>query len=335
MFSSCNCLSSAVIFSSRLCSPWTAAVVSARAAATCAFAACRHRPTASSMHGSSRGRTTPWRPSPPAWLPAAGGCCLAAATASSCIKRRVLGTSLPLSTSVGSKSGVTPRTAPIVSAMCRKRASRSSRASGQSLRISAGKPVAAWTARATSRMNFGGGLASSSEADFFVFPPQRPSQRMIMLSTASVLSGVSETSVGKYSWSGFAGMPAGRAASLGSARMALRVSQLLATSCAPGPPSFMQKPEDWSTTSQVWPISMEQSWSSSSLFSCTCCPHRDNMRLTSSSARLLALPALPSALAPSTSLASSASFVSFSWKPSTSVMACLMASDSSEAVSRL
>mmetsp|Transcript_70067 Transcript_70067/g.204998 ORF Transcript_70067/g.204998 Transcript_70067/m.204998 type:complete len:446 (+) Transcript_70067:1294-2631(+) len=219
--------------------------------------------------------------------------------------------------------------------MCRKRVRRSSRSSGHSPSTSAGKPVAAFTASVTSRMNFGGGLASSSEADFFVFPPQSPSQRMICPSTASVLSGVSETSVGRYSRSGFAGIPAGKDAKVGSARMALSISQFLAASSAAGPPSLMQKLEDWSTMSQVWPISIEQSCSNSSVFSCTCCFTRASMRLTSSSAELFALPALPSALAPSTLLASSASWVSWTWKPSTSEIAWWTASESSEAVLRL
>mmetsp|Transcript_79833 Transcript_79833/g.237835 ORF Transcript_79833/g.237835 Transcript_79833/m.237835 type:complete len:560 (+) Transcript_79833:900-2579(+) len=335
MFSSCSCLSSAAIFSSRLCSPWAAAVDAALLASTCAFAACRHLPTASSMLGSSRGRAMPWRAPAAACLLLSGGLDLAAATASNCMRRSVFGTSLPLSTSVGSKSGLTPRTPPTLSAICWKRASRSSRASGQSLSTLGGKPVAAFTARVTSRMNFGGGLANSSEADFFIFPPQRPSHRMSCPSSASVLSGLSETSVGRYSCNGFAGMPAGRAPSVGSARMAFNVAQCVAASSAAGPPFCMQKLVDWSTTSQVGPISMEQSCSSSLVFSCNCCCRSDSMRLTSSSAERLAFSALPSALAPSTLFASSASWFSFSWKPSTSVIACRMASESSEADARL
>mmetsp|Transcript_34627 Transcript_34627/g.93802 ORF Transcript_34627/g.93802 Transcript_34627/m.93802 type:complete len:497 (+) Transcript_34627:970-2460(+) len=333
MFSSCSCLSSAAIFSSRLSSPTAEAVLSARFVSTDVLAACKHLPMASSMDGSSCGRATPCRS-----LPAAcegGGLCLAAATASSCIKRKVLGTSFPRSTSVASKSGVIPRTAPTELAMSWKHAIRSSRASGQSLATSAGKPVAACTARVMSRMNFGGGLASSSAGDFLVFSPHSPAQRIIWPSIASVLSGVSDTSSGWYSCSAFAGMPAGKAAREGSARMAFRVSQFLAASSAAGPPSFKQKLEDWRTISQVCPISMKQSFANSSSFSANCCCKRLNMRRTSSIAELFALPALPSAFEPCTSLASSASSVSFTCISSTSLIACRIAPESSAEVARL
>mmetsp|Transcript_63676 Transcript_63676/g.205156 ORF Transcript_63676/g.205156 Transcript_63676/m.205156 type:complete len:288 (-) Transcript_63676:1608-2471(-) len=113
--SSCSCRWSASIFASRLSSPWAAAAVASRLAWTCAPAACMHLPTASSSAPSCRARATPGL-LPAAWL-ASEGCCLAAATASNCMRRRVFGTSLPRSTSVGSKSGARPRQPPTASAM--------------------------------------------------------------------------------------------------------------------------------------------------------------------------------------------------------------------------
>mmetsp|Transcript_32302 Transcript_32302/g.74921 ORF Transcript_32302/g.74921 Transcript_32302/m.74921 type:complete len:311 (-) Transcript_32302:1703-2635(-) len=269
-------------------------------------------------------------------LAGGAGCCLAAAIARSCMRRNVFGTPLPFSTSVGSKSGCTPSTAPTALAIWLKRARRASRSSGQSSSTSAGKPVAALTASVTSKMNLGGGLARRSAADFLDLA-QRPSQRMIWPNTASVLSGVSSASVGTYSWSGFEGMPAGRAARVGSARTPCNASQLRFASSAAGPlpPPFKHELDECSTTSHVWPMSTAASCSSSSVFSCTCFCTKDSILLTSSIADLFAFPALPSAETPSESLASSASSVRVCWNFSNSELACRTASDNSEAVARL
>mmetsp|Transcript_33353 Transcript_33353/g.95330 ORF Transcript_33353/g.95330 Transcript_33353/m.95330 type:complete len:227 (-) Transcript_33353:740-1420(-) len=121
----------------------------------------------------------------------------AAATASSCSSRSVWGTSLPLSTFSGSKS---------IDSMCRLEAAESqmccntsilpSRGSGHSSLMSCRKPVACFIRQATSCTNLGGGRASSSRGDLFLWSSSRSTS---LARTDSVPSTVSSTSAGVHS----------------------------------------------------------------------------------------------------------------------------------------
>mmetsp|Transcript_472 Transcript_472/g.940 ORF Transcript_472/g.940 Transcript_472/m.940 type:complete len:310 (-) Transcript_472:800-1729(-) len=121
---------------------------------------------------------------------------LAEATASNCSNRRVFGTSLPFSTSAGSKSTCMFSCLLTASAICCKTSSLPSRLSGQSSLRFAGNPVACPTNKATSWTNFGGGRASSSCGERFLF---MPSSCTTFVSVASVPSTESSQSAGTQS----------------------------------------------------------------------------------------------------------------------------------------
>mmetsp|Transcript_33763 Transcript_33763/g.86501 ORF Transcript_33763/g.86501 Transcript_33763/m.86501 type:complete len:405 (+) Transcript_33763:667-1881(+) len=293
--SSCSCRSNSAIFSSKLFSaPSASAALASRRASTCSLAPCRQRSTAFNTAEMCCARTEPATPG------CGVGILLAPANASNWTSRSVFGTSLPFSTSDGSKSGTTPRSPLTASAMCWKRASRSLRSSGQSVGRSGGKPVEALRATVTSKMNFGGGLASSSLADFLVLSPQSLSQRMSCPRSASVVSGVSCTSEGSYCRSGFRGSDAGRLARHGSVMMTSKLSQYFMDSSGTSSPAARQLRVLCSTIWPVGPSSMDARRSTSSTFSWSCFCTMYSILTTSSKAAPSLLSAL-SAFSPSPS----------------------------------
>mmetsp|Transcript_16209 Transcript_16209/g.48699 ORF Transcript_16209/g.48699 Transcript_16209/m.48699 type:complete len:257 (+) Transcript_16209:987-1757(+) len=216
----------------------------------------------------------------PRWLS------FAAATARSCRRWSVFGTSLPFSTSPGSKSIVaSPRTEATVSAIPCSRSIFASRGSGHSALSGCRKPVASATRRATSWKNFAGGRARSSCAVLFLF---KDSSEMICCSTNSVPSTVSSQSSGAHSWSGRSsreafgvsgGTTSAAPASSNSAPPAMDLScsasGILATSPGTNATPF-------STSSAAALTSSDAREESSALRACACCSMSCVILVTSS-----------------------------------------------------